>query len=151
MRHRKHTFKIGRKPAHVQALLANQVISLITEGRIKTTVVKAKETKRLAEKVLTLGKKGTLHHRRRAISKLGNVDAVHKLFAEIAPRYQAREGGYTRIVKLGERVGDGAPLCFLEWVEPDNAARPRRSKGQVAEAAVAAEAAPAPEAKDEQK
>jgi large subunit ribosomal protein L17 len=117
MRHRKHIFRVGRKPAHVKALLANQVCSLIMEGRIQTTVAKAKETRRLAEKMITLGKRGTLHHRRRAIAKLRNIDAVRRLFNEIAPQYRDRSGGYTRIIRIGFRNGDGAPTCFLEFVE----------------------------------
>ena len=117
MRHRKHTFKIGRRPDHRRAMLRNQVCSLIFEGRIKTSVTKAKETRRLAERMVTLGKSGTLHHRRRAISKLHNVEAVGILFDEIAPQYREREGGYTRIIRAGHRRGDAAELCFLEFVE----------------------------------
>ena len=119
MRHRKHTFKIGRRPDHRRALLRNQVCSLIFEGRIKTSVTKAKETRRLAERMITLGKSGTLHHRRRAISKLHNVEAVGILFDEIAPQYREREGGYTRIIRAGHRRGDAAELCFLEFVEAE--------------------------------
>jgi large subunit ribosomal protein L17 len=117
MRHRKHTFKIGRRPDHRRALLRNQVCSLIFEGRIQTSVTKAKETRRLAERMVTLGKSGTLHHRRRAIAKLHNVEAVGILFAEIAPQYKERPGGYTRIIRTGQRRGDAAQMCFLEFVE----------------------------------
>lgn len=123
MRHREHTFKIGRSGAHRKALLANQVSSLIDKGSIKTTLVKAKESRRLAEKMVTMGKKGDLHHRRIAISKLRDKVAVAKLFAEIAPRYSNRDGGYTRIVKLGRRVGDAAEMCLLQWVEETKAKR----------------------------
>ena len=123
MRHRKHTFKIGRSGAHRKALLANQVCSLITEGRITTTLVKAKETRRIAEKMVTLGKKGDLHQRRLAISKLRDSEAVAQLFSEIAPKFANRDGGYTRIIKLGKRVGDAAELCILQWVEADNSAK----------------------------
>jgi large subunit ribosomal protein L17 len=123
MRHREHTFKIGRSGAHRKALLANQVSSLIDKGAIKTTLVKAKESRRLAEKMVTLGKKGELHHRRLAISKLRDKAAVAKLFAEIAPKYSNRDGGYTRIVKLGRRVGDAAEMCLLQWVEETKAKR----------------------------
>ena len=119
MRHRKHTFKIGRRPDHRRAMLRNQVCSLIFEGRIKTSVTKAKETRRLAERMVTLGKSGTLHHRRRAISKLHNIEAVGILFDEIAPQYREREGGYTRIIRAGHRRGDAAELCFLEFVEAE--------------------------------
>lgn len=117
MRHRKHTFKIGRSGAHRKALLANQVCSLITEGQIRTTVVKAKETRRLAEKMVTMGKLGDLHHRRLAISKLRDKDAVATLFTEVAPKFASRDGGYTRIIRLGNRVGDAAEMCLLQWVE----------------------------------
>ena len=119
MRHRKRIFKIGRRPDHVRSLLANQVCSLIIEGRIYTTLAKAKEVKRFAEKMVTLGKQESLHHRRRAISKLHQVDAVRKLFDEIAPKYTEREGGYTRIIKLRQRRGDAAPMCYLEFVEQE--------------------------------
>ena len=121
MRHRKHTFKIGRSGAHRKALLANQVCSLIAEGEIKTTVVKAKETRRLADKMVTLAKKGTLHHRRQAISKLRDKDAVAALFAEVAPRFANRDGGYTRIIRIGNRIGDAAEMCILQWVEEESA------------------------------
>lgn len=116
MRHKKHTFKIGRTGSHRNALLANQVCSLIISKGIKTTLVKAKETKRIAEKMITLAKKGTLHARRRAISKLRNKDAVKMLFEEIAPQYADRKGGYTRIIQLGQRIGDGAETCLLQWI-----------------------------------
>jgi len=116
MRHKKHTFKIGRTGAHRTALLANQVCSLIFSKEIKTTIVKAKETKRLAEKMVTLAKKGTLHARRLAISKLRNEDAVKVLFEEFAPKYMERKGGYTRIIQLGRRIGDAAEICMLQWV-----------------------------------
>jgi len=117
MRHRKHTFKIGRSGAHRKALLANQVSSLIFNGQIQTTVTKAKETRRLAEKMVTLGKKGTLHHRRLAISKLRDKLAVSLLFSEVAPAFQNREGGYTRIIRTTQRKGDGAEMCILQFLE----------------------------------
>ncbi len=119
MRHRKRIFKIGRRPDHVRSLLANQVCSLIIEGRIHTTLAKAKEVRRLAEKMVTLGKRESLHGRRRAIAKLHQVGAVRKLFNEIAPKYTERKGGYTRIIKLGQRRGDAAPMCYLEFVEQE--------------------------------
>ena len=127
MRHRKKVFTTGRRPDHARALLANQVISLIYEKRIQTTVIKAKEVRRLAEKMITLGKRGTLHHRRLAISKLHHVDAVRILFNEIAPGYMNRNGGYTRIMRLGHRRGDAAPICFLEFVEQQQAGKNRRA------------------------
>ena len=128
MRHRKHTFKIGRSGAHRKAMLANQVCSLITEGEIKTTVVKAKETRRLADKMVTLGKKGDLHHRRLAISKLRDKSAVAQLFSEVAPKFANRDGGYTRIIRLGTRIGDAAEMCILQWVEAENTPKPSKKK-----------------------
>jgi len=100
-------------------MLANQVSSLILCGEIRTTVVKAKASKRLAEKIITLAKKGDLHHRRLAISLIGNNDAVKKAFAEVAPKFAERKGGYTRIMRLGQRRGDAAEICILQWVEEE--------------------------------
>ena len=117
MRHRKKTVKLGRSQAHRDSLLANQVCSLIEHRRIKTTLAKAKATKPLAERMLTLGKKGDLHARRTAIAYLKQKDLVKKLFTEIAPAAADRKGGYTRIVKLGARQSDSAPMAYLEWVD----------------------------------
>ena len=117
MRHRKNSFKIGKSSAHRKALLANQTCSLIFSSQIKTTIVKAKETRRIAEKMVTLAKKGTLHDRRRAISKIRDVSAVRILFDEIGPKFESRKGGYTRIIRLGQRRGDAAEMCILQWVE----------------------------------
>jgi large subunit ribosomal protein L17 len=117
MRHGKKTVKLGRSQSHRDALLANQVCSLIEHSRIKTTLAKAKAVRPLAEKMVTLGKKSTLHARRTALAVLRQKDAVKKLFGEIAPRAAARNGGYTRIVKLGLRKSDSAPLAFIEWVD----------------------------------
>ena len=117
MRHRKKTVKLGRTTAHRDALLANQVCSLIEHQRIKTTLAKAKAVRPLAEKMVTLGKRGDLHARRLAAGELGQKDAVKKLFAEIAPRAADRKGGYTRIIKLGPRSSDSAPMAYIEWVD----------------------------------
>ena len=116
MRHRVHTFKIGRTGAHRRAMLANMVCSLIEHGQITTSLVKAREARRMADKMVTLGKKGDLHHRRLAISTLRNVDMVAKLFSEIAPAYADRQGGYTSIIKLGKRRGDACEMCILKFV-----------------------------------
>ena len=116
MRHRVHTFKIGRTGAHRAAMLANMVCSLIEHGQITTSLVKAREARRVAEKMVTLGKKGDLHHRRLAISTLRKADMVAKLFAEIAPAYADRQGGYTSIIKLGKRRGDACEMCILKFV-----------------------------------
>jgi large subunit ribosomal protein L17 len=117
MRHQKKTVKLGRTAEHRKALLANQVCSLIEHQRIKTTLAKAKAVRPLAEKMVTLGKKASLHARRTALSVLRQKDAVKKLFDDIAPRSASRNGGYTRIIKLGRRKSDSAPLAFLEWVD----------------------------------
>ena len=116
MRHRVHTFKIGRTGAHRRAMLANMVCSLIEHGQITTSLVKAREARRVAEKMVTLGKKGDLHHRRLAIRTLRQADMVAKLFAEIAPAYEGRQGGYTSIIKLGKRRGDACEMCILKFV-----------------------------------
>ena len=116
MRHRVHTFKVGRTGAHRTAMLANMVCSLIEHGQITTSLVRAREARRVAEKMVTLGKKGDLHHRRLAISTLRKADMVAKLFAEIAPAYAGRQGGYTSIIKLGKRRGDACEMCILKFV-----------------------------------
>ena len=117
MRHQKKTVKLGLTAAHRKALLANQVCSLIQHQRIKTTLAKAKAVRPLAEKMVTLGKKNSLHARRTALAVLRQKDAVQKLFADIAPRNAERKGGYTRIIKLGERKSDSARVAFIEWVD----------------------------------
>jgi large subunit ribosomal protein L17 len=117
MRHQKKTIKLGRTAAHRKALLANQVCSLIAHQRIKTTLAKAKAVRPLADKMVTLGKNGSLHARRNALSILRQQDAVKKLFEDIAPRSTNRNGGYTRIVKLGQRKSDSAAMAFIEWVD----------------------------------
>jgi large subunit ribosomal protein L17 len=122
MRHRKNTVKLGRTAEHRDALLANQACSLIEHGRIKTTLAKAKAVRPIAEKLVTLAKRGGLHAQRTALAQLHNnssrtVKAVSKLFKEIAPRSANRKGGYTRIVKLGPRQSDSAPMAYIEWVD----------------------------------
>ena len=117
MRHQKNTRKLGRTSSHRDAMLANIVASLIIHKRVKTTLAKAKEARPLAEKLVTLGKGGTLHDRRLAVAKIGQKDAVATLFKTIAPGFKDRKGGYTRIIKLGPRQSDSAPIAFLEWVD----------------------------------
>jgi large subunit ribosomal protein L17 len=117
MRHQKKTVRLGRKAEHRKALLANQVCNLIEHQRIKTTLAKAKAVRPLAEKMVTLGKNGSIHARRTAFSTLRHKDAVKKLFNEIAPRSTERNGGYTRIVRLGQRRSDSASMAFIEWVD----------------------------------
>ena len=117
MRHQKKTIKLGLTAAHRKSLLANQVCSLIEHQRIKTTLAKAKAVRPLAEKMLTLGKKNTVHARRTAFAVLRQKDAVKRLFDEVAPRSASRNGGYTRIVRLGQRKSDSASMAFIEWVD----------------------------------
>ena len=117
MRHQKKTIKLGRTAEHRKALLANQVCSLIEHQRIKTTLAKAKAVRPVAERMVTLGKNGSIHARRTAFATLRQKNAVKKLFDDIAPRSAERNGGYTRIVKLGQRKSDSAPMAFIEWVD----------------------------------
>lgn len=117
MRHAKQGRKLGMTSAHRKAMLGNMVCSLFEHGRIKTTVSKAKEAKPLAEKMITLGKRGDLAARRRAVGRLRSQDTVHALFAEIAPRFSDRPGGYTRIIRIGPRPGDAAEMVYLELVD----------------------------------
>jgi large subunit ribosomal protein L17 len=125
MRHHRAGKKLGRDASHRKALYANLAGSLIEHGRIKTTEAKAKAVKPFAEQMITLGKRGDLHARRLALAELRSQDVVHVLFAEVAPRFADRPGGYTRIVKLGPRQGDAADMVFLELVDYEPAiARP---------------------------
>ncbi|CAN5151258.1 hypothetical protein BH20VER2_BH20VER2_18110 [soil metagenome] len=152
MRHQKKTVKLGRTAEHRKAMLANQVCSLIEHQRIKTTLAKAKAVRPLAEKMVTLGKKGSLHARRTALAVLRQKDAVKKLFDDIAPRAAERNGGYTRIVKLGARKSDAAPVAFIEWVDTpividEPAAEETGKKSKAAKKTSAKETTPAKPAK----
>jgi large subunit ribosomal protein L17 len=117
MRHARAGKKLGRDSAHRKALYSNLAGALIEHGRIETTEAKAKAVKPFAERMITLGKRGDLHARRQALSALRSNDVVHHLFAEVAPRFSERDGGYTRIVKLGVRKGDAAEMAYLELVD----------------------------------
>jgi large subunit ribosomal protein L17 len=128
MRHRVITSKLGRTTAHRQAMAANLVCSLITERRIRTTLPKAKLARRLAEKMVTLAKKGTLAHRRLALATLRQEAPVRALFQELAPQFAARAGGYTRIIRLADFRPDGADMAFLEWVGIAPVNRRKKSK-----------------------
>ncbi len=108
--------KLGMPTAHRKLVLRNLVTDLLREGRISTTDCRAKEARKIAEKMITLGKRGDLHARRQAMSVIFDEDVVKKLFDEIAPKYAERNGGYTRILKLGPRQGDNAEIVFLELV-----------------------------------
>lgn len=137
MRHLKKTAKLGRTSEHRNAMLANMVCSLIIHKRITTTLAKAKAARSVAEKMVTLGKSGTIHDRRLAVARLHQDEAAKILFKEIAPVYKDRKGGYTRIIKMNQRVGDAAQKAILEWVDFTPA--------------TPAEAAPAAETKPEEK
>ena len=140
MRHLKRTAKLGRTSEHRNAMLANLVCSLIEHKRVTTTLAKAKAARSVAEKMVTLGKSGTVHDRRLAVARLHQEAAAKILFKDIAPAFKDRKGGYTRIIKLGQRQGDASQSAILEWVD------------FVAEAPAAlAEAAPASETKPEDK
>src|SRR3982750_3635357 len=132
MRHQKKTVKLGRTAEHRKALLANQVCSLIEHQRITTTLAKAKAVRPLAERMVTLGKKASLHARRTALATLRQKNAVKKLFEDVAPRSAERNGGYTRIVKLGRRKSDSAPMAFIEWVDGAQLVEEKAAEGKKA-------------------
>lgn len=117
MRHRCEGRKFGREADHRKAMMKNLVISLFQNGQIETTQAKAKEMRGMAERAITYGKKGSLHHKRLAFSLLHDHALVKKLFDEIAPKYADRNGGYTRIIKTRFRVGDCAPMAIIQLVE----------------------------------
>ena len=125
MRHARSGKKLGRDSAHRKALYSNLAGALIEHGRIKTTVTKAKAVKPIAEQMITLGRRGDLHARRQATAFLRSRDVVHKLFAEVAPRFKDRPGGYSRIIRIGTRAGDAAEMVYLELVDFDPADRNR--------------------------
>jgi large subunit ribosomal protein L17 len=151
MRHLKRTAKLGRTGQHRNAMLANLVCSLIKHNRVTTTLAKAKAARSVAEKMVTLGKAGTLHDRRLAAARLHQEDAVRILFNQIAPAQKERRGGYTRIVKLGQRQGDAGQKAILEWVDLPVAATEPATETKAAQEAKPAEAAQAPETKPEAK
>ncbi len=128
MRHRRAGRKLGRDASHRKALYANLASALIEHGRIKTTAAKAKEVKPIAEQMITLGRRGGVHARRQALAYLRSQDVVHKLFSDVGPRFADRDGGYSRIVRIGPRQGDAAEMVYLELVDfmPEATFEPRR-------------------------
>jgi large subunit ribosomal protein L17 len=130
MRHQKQNVKLGRSPSHRKALVSSLVCNLIKRRRITTTVQKAKLARIEAEKIVTLARKGSLHARRLAASRLRQPDAVAQLFAEIVPLCEGRPGGYTRILKLGRRRSDGAEMAILEWAGVAVVAAPEQSTAE---------------------
>ncbi|MDQ4148965.1 MAG: 50S ribosomal protein L17 [Actinomycetota bacterium] len=111
--------RLGAGPAHQRLMLAGLAAALIREERIRTTEAKARMLRPVADRLVTLGKSGTIHSRRRALMMIEDREVVHKLFAEVAPRFSERRGGYTRVMKLGPRKGDGAPMAIVEFVEEE--------------------------------
>jgi large subunit ribosomal protein L17 len=158
MRHRKRTAKLGRQFEHRNAMLANMVCALIKHKRIQTTLAKAKAVRSVAEKMVTLGKSGSIHDRRLASARLHQEEAVRILFSEIAPTHKERNGGYTRIIRLNQRQGDAAELAILEWVdigvvEPETpkAEKPEKAKAEGGEKKPKAKRAKKKTAKEEAK
>jgi len=144
--------RMGGSPSHERLILANLATALFEHGRITTTEARARRLRPVAERLITITKKGDLHARRRVLTVIRNKDVVHTLFAEIGPRFQNREGGYTRIVKIGPRKGDNAPMAVIELVEELDAARAaegvaRRAAKEAEMATAAAAAATAAAAK----
>jgi large subunit ribosomal protein L17 len=146
VRHQRSGRKLGRDASHRKALYSNLTGALIEHGRIKTTVAKAKEVRPVAEQMITLGRRGGVHARRQALKFLRSQDVVHKLFDEVGPRFKDRDGGYSRIVRIGPRLGDAAEMAYLELVDflPE-AAPPRRRRRRREEVEEEPQAEPAEE------
>ncbi|MFD4959628.1 50S ribosomal protein L17 [Microbacterium sp. NPDC058389] len=142
--------RLGGGPAHERLLLANLAAALFTHKSIKTTETKAKRLRPLAERLITFAKRGDLHARRRVLSVIGDKEVVHVLFTEIAPLVADREGGYTRITKVGNRKGDNAPMAVIELVLEPVTKKPSAKKAAAAKAAPVAEEAPVEEAPAEE-
>jgi large subunit ribosomal protein L17 len=142
MKHRVRTRHLGRTSAHRKALLRNMVTSLLEHERIETTDAKAKELRRIADRMITLGKRGTLHARRRAMRTIRSRDVAAKVFDSLAERYRDRPGGYTRVLKLGYRPGDAAPVSIIELVGSETPSPAAAKKGGAPARKAKAEAAP---------
>ena len=130
MRHQVKKGKLGRNTAHRRAVLRNLVTSFLERERIRTTLAKARAARPVAEKMITLGKRGTLHARRQALAYMTKEAAVQKLFTELGPRFAERPGGYTRIVKLDKRMGDGASMAMLELVGTEFKQKTKKKKAK---------------------
>jgi large subunit ribosomal protein L17 len=144
MRHQKSGRKLNRSGAHRTALLRNLATALIRHERIRTTDAKAKELRRVADRLISLGKQATLHARRRAFDRVRDREAVTKLFEVLAPRFRDRPGGYTRITKIGLRHGDAAPISLIEWTGGEETVKKGKGKKKAAkkEGAAAKQEAP---------
>ena len=152
MRHHRSGKKLGRDASHRKALYANLAGALIEHGRIKTTVTKAKAVRPIAEQMITLGRRGDLHARRQAMAYLRSQEVVHRLFADVGPRFKDLAGGYSRIVRLGPRAGDAAEMAYLELVDEEYVAKEREQRATVVEPEpepVAEEEEPEAEAEDD--
>ncbi len=123
MRHRKDHRKLGRSNAHRKAMLRNLATSLLEHEEVRTTDAKAKEVRRIAERMITLGKRGTLHARRQALRTIRSKEVASRVFDILADRYNERPGGYTRILKLGRRAGDGAPISLVQLLPEDEGSK----------------------------
>jgi len=132
MRHRNGGFKLGRNTSHRRALLRNLVTSIILNDRVETTITKAKATRPIVEKMITLGKNGSVHARRQALAYMMTPESVDRLFSVVAPRYETRPGGYSRIVKIGPRKGDSAEMAFIELLGAENELSEKASKREEA-------------------
>ena len=130
MRHRMGARKLNRTSSHRKAMLSNMVVSLLNHEQIKTTLPKAKELRRVADKMITLGKRGTLHTRRQAFAFLRDDQVVTKLFGTLGSRYKDRSGGYTRVLKAGYRYGDNAPMAMVELIDRDVDAKGAEDKAR---------------------
>ena len=139
MRHRNRGRKLNRTSSHRTAMFANMAAALIRHEQIKTTLPKAKELRPVVERLITLGKKGTLHHRRLALARMRDEGMVAKVFGSLAERYRDRPGGYTRVLKAGFRHGDAAPMAIIELVDRDPEAKGKEDKERAALMAEAAE------------
>ncbi len=137
MRHGKSGRRLNRSSSHRKAMFANMAAALIRHEQITTTLPKAKELKPIVDKLVTLGKRGDIHARRLAVARIRDEDAVKKLFETLAPRYESRAGGYSRVLKAGYRYGDSAPMAVIELVERDRDAKGAddRARAEAAEAA----------------
>ena len=135
MRHQVKRGMLGRTTSHRRALMRNLVTSFLERERVRTTLAKARSARPVAEKMITLAKRGTLHARRQALAYMSKEDAVKKLFDDIGPRFKERPGGYTRIVKLDRRAGDGAEMAMLELVGTEFKAKTKKKKKEAKKSA----------------
>ncbi|WP_020676871.1 50S ribosomal protein L17 [Geopsychrobacter electrodiphilus] len=142
MRHNKIGRRLGRGPSHRAHMMANMMTSLFEFEKLSTTVTRAKELRRIAERMITLAKRGDLNSRRQVLKVIHDRKIVAKLFDTIAPRYQEREGGYTRIMRLNPRVGDNAPMSIIELVEAELTLKPKKAVTKIDQPKLAADVAP---------